>query len=180
MRLSTGTPATPITLPAIDGTTFETASLIGKPYMLSFFRFASCPFCNLRLHELTSRFNEFGNDFTIVAIFNSPLDNLIQHAHGHHSPFSILADESNRFYAAYAIEHSITGVLKGMFFRMPTLIKGMAKGYIPTTIKGRMTTMPADFLINREGDIQRAYYGKDEGDHLPFDQIRDFSLNVSS
>jgi peroxiredoxin len=50
-----------ITLPAIDGTTFETESIKGKPFMLSFLRFASCPFCNLRVNELVRRFDEFGD-----------------------------------------------------------------------------------------------------------------------
>ena len=169
----------PITLPSIDGSTFDLSTLQGKRYMLSFFRFASCPFCNLRVHELVTRFNELGDDFTIVAIFDSPLDNLQEHAEGHQAPFPILADESNRYYREYGIEHSLAGVLKGMFLRMPTLIKGMAKGYLPTTIKGSMTTMPADFLVDEEGSIQFAHYGRDEGDHLPFAQVKAFALSGS-
>jgi peroxiredoxin len=35
---------TSLRLPAIDGTTFDLADLKDKRYMLSFFRFASCPF----------------------------------------------------------------------------------------------------------------------------------------
>jgi len=62
-----------------------------------------------------------------------------------------------------------------MLLRMPALLRAMFKGYVPTTIKGSMTTMPADFLIDREGIIQVAYYGKDEGDHLPFDTVKSFS-----
>jgi len=176
MRLAPGEKIKPITLPAIDGTTFDTESVEGKPFMLSFLRFASCPFCNLRVNELVRRFDEFGDDFTIIAIFDSPLDNLMLHSEGHKAPFSILADENNKYYREYGIEHSILGVLKGMFFRMPTLIKGLLKGYFPTVIKGSVTTMPADFLIDREGTIQIAYYGKDEGDHLPFDSVKKFSL----
>ena len=34
----------------------------------------------------------------------------------------------------------------------------------------------ADFLIDKNGIIQEAYYGKDEGDHLHFDTIKEFSL----
>ena len=41
--------------------------------------------------------------------------------------------------------------------------------------KGNITTMPADFLIDRNGIIQEAYYAKDEGDHLDFETIREFS-----
>ena len=176
MRLKSGVKAKNISLPAIDGSMFKTESAKGKPIMLSFFRFASCPFCNLRVNELVRRFDEFGNDFTIIAVFDSPLDNLTRHAEGHKAPFPILADEDNKYYREYGIEHSVLGMLKGIFLRMPTLLKGMFKGYIPTTIKGSMTTMPADFLIDREGIIQVAYYGRDDGDHLPFDTVKEFSL----
>jgi len=55
-------------------------------------------------------------------------------------------------------------------------LKGMLKGYLPTTLKGSITTMPADFLIDPKGYIQTAYYGKDEGDHLSFEQIKEFTL----
>jgi len=167
----------PISLPAIDGSIFDLSALRGERYMLSFFRFASCPFCNLRLHELVTRFDELGDRFTIVAVFDSPLDNLQQHAEGHRAPFPIVADESNRYYRAYGIEHSLAGMLKGMIFRMPTLIKGLAKGYLPVKIKGSMTTMPADFLVDEEGTIQFAHYGADEGDHLPFAQVKAFALS---
>jgi hypothetical protein len=52
----------------------------------------------------------------------------------------------------------------------------MLKGYLPTTVKGSLTTMPADFLVDKEGVIQVAHYGNDEGDHLPFEQVKAFSL----
>jgi thioredoxin-dependent peroxiredoxin len=176
LRVTSGEKAKNIKLPAIDGSLFETESVKGKPLMLSFLRFASCPFCNLRVNELVRRFGEFGNDFTIIAVFDSPLDNLTRHTKGHKAPFPILADENNKYYKEYGIEYSVIGMLKGMFLRMPTLLKGMFEGYIPTTIKGSITTMPADFLIDREGIIQVAYYGKDEGDHLSFDAVKEFSL----
>jgi len=176
MRKKSGEKISRITLPAIDGSLFDSAVLEGKPYMLSFFRFAACPFCNLRMHELVKRYAELDDHFTIVALFDSPLNNLIHHAKGHHACFPILADESNQYYREYGIERSIIGVLKGMMLRMPTLMKGMSMGYVPTTIKGNMTTMPADFLVDKNGCIQVAYYGSDEGDHMPFEQVKKFSL----
>ena len=176
MKLTTGDKLTNIKLPAIDGTLFDSESIKGKPIMLSFLRFASCPFCNLRINELVKRFEEFGDDFTIIAIFDSPLDNLIKHSEGHKAPFPILADEENLYYKKYSIEHSVIGMFKGMIFRFPTLLGGMLKGYVPLVIKGSMITMPADFLIDKDGVIQTAYYGKDEGDHLPFELVKEFSL----
>lgn len=176
MRIKSGEKAATIKLSAIDGTIFDSENLKGKPFMLSFFRFASCPFCNLRIHELVKRFDELGDEFTIIAIFDSPLDNLKRHAEGHNAPFPILADETNKYYKKYSIEHSFFGVLKGIFMRMPTLLNGMFKGYLPTTFKGSLTTMPADFLIDRDGVIHKAYYGEDEGDHLSFDLVKEFSF----
>ncbi len=178
MRRKIGEKVSRIRLPGIDHLDFDTEGLHGKPFMLSFFRFASCPLCNLRVHQLVQRFNEFGDDFTIVAIFDSPLANLIRHAERHSAPFPILADESNRYYHEYSIERSLSGVFKGMVMRMPKLVEGMRKGYLPTVIRGSMTTMPADFLIDRAGVIQEAYYGNDEGDHLPIERAIEFSNSL--
>lgn len=176
MRRQSGEKVTNIILPSLDGGMFKLDSLNGKRFMLSFLRFASCPFCNLRVHELVKRFDEFGEGFTIVAVFDSSLENLRQHAEKHHAPFSILADEKNTFYRAYGIEHSLAGVFKGMLIRMPALLRAMfVQGYLPWVVKGSLTTMPADFLVDENGVIRTVYYGKDEGDHLPFDAVKAFS-----
>ncbi len=148
--------------------------------MLSFFRFAACPFCNLRIHELVSRYSELGSGFTVVAVFDSPLDNLISRTKRHKAPCPIFADENNRYYNEYGIEHSFYGVLKGMLRRMPALVKGILKGYVPITIKGSLTTMPADFFINWNGTIEIAHYGIDDGDHLLFEEVKAFSLKSQS
>jgi len=95
------------------------------------------------------------------------------------APFIILADENNSYYDLYDIQHSLLGMTKGMLFRAPTLLKGLKKGFIPFPIRGSLTTMPADFLVDETGTICRAYYGKDEGDHLPIHEIIEFSHNNS-
>ena len=165
-----------IILPSINGNEFNLQELKGIPYMISFFRFATCPFCNMRINQLITRYNEFGKDFTIIAIFDSSLENLQKHNKEDRAPFPILADGKNVFYKKYGIKKSFLGMLKGMFFRFPTLIKGMLKGYFPIPPKGSMITMPAQFLIDKNGVIQKVYYGKDEGDHLDFETIKSFSL----
>lgn len=174
-KIAPGDTAPGFVLPAIDGGTFDLASLAGRPYLLSFFRFASCPFCNLRVHELVQRFSELGGRASIVAVFDSPLENLQRHAQRHAAPFPILADETGGTYRAYAIERSLSGTLKGMTLRAPTLLRAMSRGYVPTSLKGSFTTMPADFLVDEAGVVQTAYYGRDEGDHLGFDVVVKFS-----
>jgi peroxiredoxin Q/BCP len=174
-RLHPGQRAPAISLPGIDGSLFDSEGLRGQRHMLAFFRFAACPFCNLRISTLVGRHGELKPGFPIVAIFESPLDHLRKHAEGHRAPFPILADEGRVAYGAYAIERSLAGTLKGMVTRMPTLVKAMRRGFLPTSIKGGFTTMPADFLVDEAGVVQVAHYGRDEGDHLAFEAIRDFS-----
>ena len=78
------------------------------------------------------------------------------------------------------IENSVLGMIKGWTLRLPTLIKGLVKGYIPLEISSQWIIMPASFLIDNKGVIIREYYGEDEGDHLPFDEWWNTSPLVES
>ena len=76
MEIKVGDKLENITLPAIDDTTFEYNSVKGKKVLLTFYRFAACPMCNLRINELVKSYNSFGKNFIHVAIFDSSLENL--------------------------------------------------------------------------------------------------------
>lgn len=165
-----------LNLPDIDGGDFDIESVRGKRYLLSFYRFAACPFCNLRIHQMVGSYDQLPEDFEMVAIFDSPLKNLQRYSKGHNAPFPILADEANTYYKKFGVRRSVLGVLKGAILRMPTVMYAMfGKGYIPWTVKGSLTTMPLDILVDEEGVVQSVYYGKDEGDHMPFEQIKNFA-----
>lgn len=181
MRLRPGTTAPTLRLPAISGGNFDLASLSGRPFLLSFFRFATCPFCNLRMHELVTRLPDLNGALEMVAVFDSPLAHLQEHAGRHRPPFPVLADPDGACYRAYGVERSVGGTFKGMITRLPALMRGMfVNGYLPIPIRGNLFTMPADFLIDRHGIIRTAYYGKDEGDHLPFEAIKSFAAAEGS
>jgi len=165
----------------MDGEPFDSSTLSGRRCLISFYRFASCPFCNLRVHQMVSRHGELKGRLEVVAIFDSSADNLRRHAEKHHAPFPILADPDRSVYRRFGIEKSLFGMFKGMIMRMPGLLKAMfAHGYIPTSIGGSLTSMPADFLIDENGIIQTAYYGKDEGDHLAWNTITAFAESSTS
>ncbi len=181
MRLAPGNAAPPISLPAIDGTTFSTDRLHSRKYLLSFFRYAGCPFCNLRLRELATRHAELPDRFNVVAVFDSPMHDLLRYAPRHNPPFPVLADASNTYYKAYGVEHSMAAAMKGAIAHLPTALKAVFKhGYIPWTIKGRVSTLPADFLIDEEGVVRVAHYAKDEVDRLAFDEIKRFAGSATT
>jgi peroxiredoxin Q/BCP len=174
-RLGPGDPAPDLALSGIDGVRFDRGALAGRRHLISFYRFATCPFCNLRLHCVIVRSAAFGPAFGVAAVFDSPLDHLTRHAAGHRAPFPILADETGDAYRTWRVERSFLGMLKGMILRMPTLLRGLFAGYFPFPPRGSMLTMPADFLVDETGIIRVAYYGADEGDHLPLEVIEAFA-----
>jgi len=173
--VKTGQTIPQIILPAIDGSQFNNQSLKGKKYLLTFFRFATCPFCNTRIAQLVKTKSELGDEFEIVAIFESKIDHLQKHANKHMAKFPILADYGRKYYEMFDVKKSIFGMLRGMLFRLLPAIKGMLEGYLPREISSRYLTLPLSLLIDEQGVIQHIYYGKDGGDHMPIEQIVKFA-----
>ena len=163
-------------LPTHEGEQFDSGSFAGRRALLAFMRFARCPFCNLRIHRLVELSPSLPEGFLIVAVFESSTEGLREAAARHHAPFPILADEKGEVHRRYGITQSFGGLMKGMIMRMPTLLKAIIiHRYWPFPISGSMTTMPADFLIDEKGIVRMAHYGRDEGDHLPLEEIVSFA-----
>jgi len=176
MPYKQGDKITSLNLANIDGSQFDLKQVEGKRYMLSFFRFAACPFCQLRIHQLISSWQELDDNFTVIAVFDSPLQNLQKYSQKYNAPFYILADEEGQYYREFAVQHSVLKTLKSMIFKLPTLLYAMLiKGYFPRSLQGKMTTLPADFLVDEKGIIQTIYYAKGSADHLRFEKVKAFS-----
>ena len=176
MRLKPGDKIEELSLMSIDGREFNIKDIKDKKIFITFYRFASCPFCNLRINEIVKRYNEFGDDFEMVAVFDSPLDNLIKQTKKHRAPFWILADEKFFYYKKFSVEQSFIKFLIGTIVRFHRLMLASLKGYIPFTFKGSVSTIPVDILIDKNGVISEVYYGNNTSDHLSFDRIKSFSL----
>ena len=158
------------------GNTFNIESTYGKKTLVTFYRFATCPFCNLRISEMNQRYAELGDNFGVIAIFDSPIDFLIESMKKHDTNFIILADENFKYFKSYDVEQSVWKLIVGSttgFFR---LCKAISKGYIPLIMKGSMRTVPVDILLNEDGTIEKAYYGNSTADHLKFLEIKEFAL----
>ena len=97
-QLSVGDDAPQFTLPAIDGTTFDMSAMKGKRVILTFFRFSSCPFCNIRIHNIVKRWDEFGDDTVMVGVFDAKIGELTKRMKKHNPPFTVVADETYEQY----------------------------------------------------------------------------------
>jgi|TARA_B110000438_G_scaffold291549_1_gene328625 peroxiredoxin len=178
MKIKKGDRIEEISLPKIDGTIFNLSETKGKKVLLTFYRIAGCSFCNLRLNEFKRRFQEFGENFTHVGIFHSPINNLESYMNKHGTlPFIILADEGFKYYKKYEIERSLSKLLAAMIFKAHKIFPALIKGYIPFSIKGYFDIAVTDILINEKGLVEEVYYAKkDIADHFSFDKIKEFSL----
>jgi len=86
-----------------------------------------------------------------------------------------LADESFKYFEESEVEQSAWKFFLGSCIRFYKIFNAALKGYIPLKFKGSMTTVPVDILINEDGVIEKAYYGKNTTDQLNFKQILEFS-----
>ena len=177
MKINIGDILEEITLPNINGSNFSLSSLKGKKVLLTFYRFARCPMCNLRINEILKRYDELGKNFTMVGIFDSKINNLRQAMNRHDIPFTILADENFKYFEKYDVKTSWWGVIRASFTRFTKFNKALfLKGYIPFPIKGHFNTLPVDILIDEKGVVVDVKYAKDIGDHFSFEKLKSFSV----
>lgn len=150
------------------------ADFQGHPTLISFHRYAACPFCNLHIHELSKEFPRLqGSGFKILAIFSSLPDRLAEQFSARQVPFTIAADPNLLAYDAYGIEKSMIGMLAS--FVHPRGIVATLKGYLPGRIDGDVRWLPADFLLSPEQRVERAYYSSNITQHLSTKEIERFA-----
>ena len=65
MKLAKGDRIAELKLPNTKGGQFDIESLKGKKSLLTFYRFAQCPFCNLRVNEFVKRYPEFKDNLNV-------------------------------------------------------------------------------------------------------------------
>ncbi len=172
MRLRAGESAQPFEVTDIFGGRINLRDFEGQKLMLSFYRYASCPLCNLRVHQLASRFDEFkANNLNLLAFFQSPQASIAKYVGRQDVPFPIVADPEREVYRQYGVESSWAGFFMAGVTKLPHLIKASLKGFLPGKMEGKTALVPADFLIGPDLKIEVVYYGHDIGDHLPMEAI---------
>lgn len=146
-----------------------------KKVLLSFFRYVGCPICNLRVHELVKNYEMLKDmGYEVVAVFESENAVLQKYSDQSSIPFPMIGDPNHTLYKMYHVEKSFWKTLKSAFHK--TLKKESQRGmelYEGKTYRrdGSLSRIPADFIIDENGFISVAYYGKSIRDHLPLANI---------
>jgi peroxiredoxin len=162
---------------------FETRDWQGNPInlvdahpgstLLSFFRYASCPLCNLRIHELIKDYQTFiDHGIRILAVFQSPAERIAHYVERQAPPFPLIPDPGLKLYHLYRVEPSWWGFARAWTAGLPRVFRAViTKGFIPGTVENEIHRIPADFLIGPDRKLNDVYYGRDIGDHIPLERI---------
>lgn len=147
----------------------------GKKLMISFYRYAACTFCNLRISELIKLYPEFAqHNFEMIAFFQSPAEKILGYAGAKKPPFPIFPDPKREIYKQYGVvQSSVWKYLLGII-NLPKLLRSFKDGVHWGDTDGDTHLLPADFLVNEQGNIVTAYYAKDISDHLLVEEIKMF------
>lgn len=104
----------------------------GKKVYLTFYRGASCPFCNLHVHELIEKLETFSEKgLVIIGFFMSSKEEILKYVGKQKLPFPIIPDPEKIFYKQYGLEQSLAGKMKSML-RFGAMRKIMAHGFMNT------------------------------------------------
>lgn len=177
--LSVGETAPHFRAEDLFGSIIDLNDYTGKRLLLAFFRNAACALCNLRVHELIQHYPDLHNHgLHILAVFESPRENLLQYVGKQDAPFPIIPDPEAWLYTLYGVETSEAKVQASMQHpatqgRVQT---AASAGFHLTPEAGsNFNRIPAEFLIDSDGRIRHAFYANIVGDHLSIETLAAFA-----
>lgn len=175
MRLLPGTAAPECTLTTVRGESTPLTALRGAPVWLAFSRFAACPLCNFRIHQIVGQWPQrfAGTRLRLFVIFQSPAAKLAEYVATQEAPFDLVADPTMDLYRLFRVERSLPKMVS--FHALKVAVSAVAEGLVvPAGPDGPITRVPADFLIDPSGVIRVARYGENITDHIALDRVADF------
>ncbi len=175
MRLTPPLPAIDFEATTLSGRQIHLSEMRGKRILLSFFRNGACALCNLRVHELSQRIDDFAKkNIQLLGVFESSREDMLPYVGQQRLPFELITDPEGKLYDLYQLESSkekidqviASGVAK------ERIESAAALGYQLTHQQGsNFFRLPADFLIDEEFIIEKAHYSDHVIDHIDINTI---------
>ena len=167
------------TLVDIYGRTISLQDYKGKKVFIGFFRHAGCPFCNLRVHALGKKRDEWkAKNLEMIFFFESKASTMLRSTfHQEVSPVPIFADPEKVWYSIYGIENSVAkSNMSHLTTFIQTAFKAKLKGLPMHLMVGSESygTMPAEFLLDENLIIRKIHHANTLNDRLGMDVIEQF------
>lgn len=180
MRLENNVKAPIFNLEDVFGRQINLEEYKGKKTLIGFYRHAGCPFCNMRVHALTKVYNQVKEmGMEMIFFFESEKKVILRSTfHQEVSPVPIISDPENVWYKAYGIEKSgYKSAVSHITTFVQTAIKAGRTGVPMHLMAGdeSIKTMPAEFLLDENGVIQKLYYSERLNSRMLVDEIIAFA-----
>ena len=165
-------------LPDFTGLTWQkkvidSRTLRGRPLWLGLYRYASCPLCNLRIHEIIQCWPELAAaGLQKLAVFESDADSIAAHVGQQAPPFPLLADPQEKLYALLGAQSSWAGFIHPG--NVALLAQAARAGFLPGKMEGTKSRLPMDLLVDQNGVIRALFRASKIGDHIPFATVTAF------
>lgn len=144
---------------------------------LQFRRFAGCPICNVHLQSVIKRHEEIkAAGIREVVMFHSTREELETYVDD--VPFDLVADPDRKLYRRFGVETKLRSVAD------PRSMAPILKGIMDPSLRGKLRLkagmrtangghngLPADILIDTDGTVVDAKYGKHAGDQWSVDEL---------
>ena len=172
-RFKSGDKLPSLALSPVFGDSLRTSELKGKKILITFNRYASCPLCNFRTHELLAVYDSLKkNNWVVISVYESTKETLTEYTKQEDIPFIMIADPQEKLYKLFNVQKSWWKTFIGLFNHYGEKHSGGKKNFKSKYERdGHLNRIGADFLIDENGIIRTAYYGKFVGDHLPVEEI---------
>ncbi|QGQ99578.1 AhpC/TSA family protein [Paenibacillus psychroresistens] len=181
MKIQSGMTAPNFEVEDMFGKQVSLQSYTERKVLLAFFRNSACAMCNLRVHQLIQQYAEWSQKgFEIIAVFESPLENMAPYVGQREAPFPIISDPHAKLYELYGVETSAEKIQK-MLTNPETgqmIIHAAEQGFPLIKEEGsNFNRLPAEFLIGPQLRIQQAFYSDVVYEHLPLETIAQFAAS---
>ncbi len=173
MKLTPQSFAPAISTTDVYGQSFSLSNLKGSKVLLSFMRFAGCPVCNLRVHELLKQSEVFAKqNIKVVLVYESSKENMLTYLREEKYPITFLTDPENKLYDSYGVEKSWSKFFSSFFNgALGKVMKGQKLFVKKPSNDASLNRMGAEFLLDENGKIMISHYAAFMGDDLPIQKI---------
>lgn len=135
-----------------------------KKSVIFFLRYAGCPICQMKIGDLLKNHKEFrAAGLQVYVVLQSTPASIKEGLAKLKVPFTIVCDPEEKVFALYSVA---PGNLFG--YLTPSVImkamKASRAGFKHGKKEGKEMQLPAVFIVNGDGKIAYAYYGKNIGD----------------
>ncbi len=179
MKINNDQQAPDFTVNDVYGNSISLSKFKGQKIHLVFHRFAGCPFCNLRFHELNKMTELYKNNNTVlISVYESSVENMRSFLADEKFYSILIPNSDSSLYKKYELEKSKWGLIKFLLFNggISKAKQGMKLYKSKVAMDGHTDRLEAEFLIDASGKVVNAHYNKMQGDCLPVDTVKAFVL----